>query len=74
MRSVETGATSETSDRGGEIKLRTLFQVLDVAARQCDADLVDFGSGDGASCIISFLVLSDVTHSGGGVCDEWVRR
>lgn len=70
MRSVETGATSEMSDGGEETKLRTLFQVLDVTARQCDADLVDFGSGDGAGCIVGFLVLSDVTHSGGGVCGE----
>lgn len=40
----------------------TLFQVLDVAARQGDADFVDFGSGDSTCCIV-FLVLSDVTHS-----------
>lgn len=41
----------------------TLFQVLDVAARQRDADFVDFGSGDSAGCIVSFLILGDVTHS-----------
>lgn len=44
-------------------RLLTLFQVLDVAARQRDADFVDFGSGDGAGCIVRFLILGDVTHS-----------
>ena len=48
--------------KGGRV-VRTLFQVLDVAARQGDADLVDFGSGDSAGCIVRFLVLGDVTHS-----------
>lgn len=38
------------------------LQVLDVAARQGNANFVDFGSGDGACCVI-LLVLSDVTHS-----------
>jgi hypothetical protein len=42
---------------------RTLLQVLDVAARQGDADFVNFGSGDSTCCIV-LLVLSDVTHSG----------
>ena len=70
MRSVETWTTIRNKRRGKETGLRTLFQVLDVAARQRDTDLVDFGSGDGAGCIVSFLVLSDVTHSEGGVCDE----
>jgi len=57
------------SDEKGETKtiLRTLFQVFDVAARQCDADFVDFGGGDGAGCIVGFLVLGDVTHSELGV-------
>jgi len=53
---------------------REFFQVLDVAARQRDANLVDLGSGDGAGCIVGFLVLGDVTHSKQGVCGERVRR
>lgn len=57
---------TEETKRG----MLTLFQVLDVAARQRDADFVDFGSGDGASCVICFLVLGDVTHSERGVCGE----
>ena len=49
---------------GGEGEgARTLFQVLDVAARQGDADFVNFSSGDSTCCIV-LLVLSDVTHSG----------
>lgn len=52
------------NDEDGTRCLLTLFQVLDIAARQRDADFVDFGSGNGAGCIVRFLVLGDVTHSG----------
>ena len=43
--------------------LRTLLEVLDVAARERDTDLVDLGSGDGGTRGVVFLfTLSDVTH------------
>ncbi len=42
---------------------RTLFQVLDVAARQGDTDFVGFGSRDGCTgCVVFFLSFGDVTH------------
>lgn len=40
----------------------TLFQVLDVAARESDADFVNFGGRNGTRCVVLFLALSDVTH------------
>lgn len=44
---------------------RTLLKVLDVAARERDADFVDLGRGDGGTRGIVFLfTLSDVTHPG----------
>ena len=43
---------------------RTLFKVLDVAACEGDADLVEFGGGHGADSIVFFFALSDVTHVG----------
>jgi len=42
---------------------RELLQVLNVAARKGDADFVHLGSRDGASSIVVFFALSDVTHS-----------
>ena len=43
--------------------LRTLLEVLDVAARERDTDLVDLGRGDGGTRGVVFLfTLSDVTH------------
>ena len=43
--------------------VRTLLQVLDIAARQRDTDFVDLGGGDGrASSIVLLFTLSDVTH------------
>lgn len=41
----------------------TLFKVLDVAAGEGDADLVDFGSRNGGTCsIVFFFSFGDVTH------------
>ena len=46
-------------------KPHTLLKVLHVGAGQRDADLVDFGGGDGRAGRIVFLfTLSDVTHPG----------
>ena len=42
---------------------RTLLEVLDVAARERDADFVDLGGGHGGTGRVVFLfTLSDVTH------------
>lgn len=44
-------------------EIHTLLQVLDVAARERDADFVDFGLGHrGTRSIVFFFTLSDVTH------------
>ena len=44
-------------------RLRTLLEVLYVAARERDTDLVDLGSRDGRTRGVVFLfTLSDVTH------------
>ena len=43
----------------------TLLKVLDVAARERDADFVDLGGGHGGTGRVVFLfTLSDVTHPG----------
>ena len=43
--------------------VRTLLEVLDVAARERDADFVDLGGGHGGTGRVVFLfTLSDVTH------------
>ena len=43
----------------------TLLEVLDVAARERDADFVDLGGGHGGTGRVVFLfTLSDVTHPG----------
>ena len=43
----------------------TLLEVLDVAARERDADFVDLGGGHGGTSRVVFLIsLSDVTHPG----------
>ena len=43
----------------------TFLQVLDVAARERDADLVGFGGGDGgAGRVVLLFTLGDVTHPG----------
>ena len=43
--------------------VRTLLAVLDVAARERDADFVDLGGGHGGTGRVVFLfTLSDVTH------------
>ena len=42
--------------------LQTFLKAADVAARECDADFVDFGRGNSARCVVFFLALSDVTH------------
>lgn len=47
----------------GHELLLTLFQVLDIAARQSNANFVDFRRRNSTSCIVFFLALSDVTHS-----------
>lgn len=44
-------------------RARTLLEVLDVAARERDADFVDLRGGHGGTGRIVFLLtLSDVTH------------
>ena len=46
--------------------VRTLLEVLDVAARERDADFVDLRGGHGCTSRVVFLfTLSDVTHPGG---------
>ena len=43
----------------------TLLKVLDVAARERDADFVDLGGGHGGtSRVVLLFTLSDVTHPG----------
>ena len=43
----------------------TLLQVLDIAAREGDTDLVDFGGGDGgAGSVVLLFTLGDVAHPG----------
>ena len=45
--------------------VRTLLEVLDVAARERDADFVDLRGGHGGAGRVVFLfTLSDVTHPG----------
>ena len=39
---------------------RTLFQILDIATRERDADLVDFGTSGTAGFAVIFFTLSDV--------------
>ena len=47
----------------GAKRERTLLEVLDVAARERDADFVDLGGGHGGTGRVVFLfTLSDVTH------------
>ena len=42
---------------------RTLLEVLDVAARERDTDLVQLRRGDGRTrCVVFLFTLSDVTH------------
>ena len=64
-RSAETAQRSFISICPNSLLLRphTLLKVLHVGACQRDADLVDFGGGDGRAGRIVFLfTLSDVTH------------
>lgn len=45
------------------ISERTLLEVLDIAAREGNTDLVDLGSGDGGTrSVVLLFTLSDVTH------------
>ena len=45
--------------------VRTLLQVLDIAARERDTHLVDFGGGDGgAGSVVLLFTLGDVAHPG----------
>ncbi len=44
-------------------RVPTLFQVLDIAARQRDTDFVDFSGGHrGTGSIVFFFSFSDVAH------------
>ena len=66
MRSFETvhihRCDKHQRDTKEEQDERTLFKVLDVAAREGDADFVEFCGGHGAGSIVFFFALSDVTH------------
>ena len=42
--------------------LHTFLKAADVAARECDADFVDFGRGNGTCGIVFLFTFSDVTH------------
>ena len=44
-------------------RLRTLLEVLDVAAGEGDPDFVDFGTGHwGTGCVVFLFTFGDVTH------------
>ena len=60
MRSAVTGQCIRTRSRFKEEDQRTLFQILDIAASERDANLVDFSTGGTASIAVIFFTLSDV--------------
>lgn len=69
IKSVETTGTAQLTPvpLSERVKARTLLEVLDVAACERDADLVDLGGGHGGtSRVVLLFTLSDVTHP--GVC------
>ena len=62
MRSLETRILSESS-MIKKARLRTLLEVLDVAAGEGDPDFVDFGTGHwGTGCVVFLFTFGDVTH------------
>src|SRR6266568_7350307 len=61
MRSFETITILSNKDRFMSTTL-TFLQVLHVAAREGDANFVDFGGGNGSRSIIVLLSFGDVTH------------
>ena len=62
MRSLETRILSESS-MIEKARLRTLLEVLDVAAGEGDPDLVDFSTGHwGTGSVVFLFTFGDVTH------------
>ena len=66
MRSPETILSSKYTQRISIASIRTLLEVLDVAAGERDADLVHLGGRDGRArgVVLFFTLGSDVTHFG----------
>ena len=67
MRSAVTGRMYQIQNEFGKASSkkdgqRTFFKILDIAASERDANLVDFSTCGAASFTEIFITLSDVAH------------
>lgn len=63
MRSEETKVNEYPMSVWTKVKMLTFLQVRDVAARQGNANFVNFGGGGrGASGVVFLISFGDVTH------------